>query len=493
VTTLDFPIGLTGRACLPCCDSWQLGIKDWQYISTRELPHHAKGITSIMNVSNPSALPDKTTRLDVMNFLNEVASRYPSAISFASGRPSEAFFDFENWIERIPEFVRYFAHQRQISVTDGYNLLAQYGRTNGIIGELIARQIKIDEHIDCHPAQILVTAGCQEAIDLMLTSLCQHDDDVVLVRSPCYIGLTGVADLNKIELAPFACDDTDQVPQALRHAVSAVEAQGKRARVLYLVPDFDNPTGSVLSSTIREEIIEYCANKGIVILEDNPYGMFRFQGERVPTMYSMDRHACVVYLGTYSKTICPALRVGFCVIPPHLLGVVNAGSDLLDRLSQAKSFVSVNTSQLTQAVIGALLLSEDCSLARLVAPACQLYRNNRDIMIEHLSEQFSDLSAQVLWNRPDGGFFLTLTLPFPFKQTEAEICANEFGVLVMPLSFFAFDNREDHRVRLAFSNVTSELIGEGVLRLSRFVRSQLGQRRAFGLPISSTDQEALSA
>lgn len=452
-----------------------------------------KGITSIMNVSNSSSLPDNASRLDVMNFLNEVASRYPSAISFASGRPSEAFFDFENWIERIPEFVRYFAQQRQISVAEGYNLLAQYGRTNGIIGDLIARQIKIDEHIDIDPAQILVTAGCQEGLDLMLTSLCQHDDDVVLVRSPCYIGLTGVADLNKIELAPFACDDADQVPQALRRAVSAIEAQGKRARALYLVPDFDNPTGSVLSSATREDIIEFCASKGIVILEDNPYGMFRFQGERVPTMYSMDRHACTVYLGTYSKTICPALRVGFCVIPPHLLGVANAGSHLLDRLSQAKSFVSVNTSQLTQAVVGALLISEDFSLARLVAPACRLYRNNRDIMIEHLSERFSDLSPQVFWNRPDGGFFLTLTLPFPFRQAEAEICANEFGVLVMPLSFFAFDDREDYRVRLAFSNVTSGLIEEGVLRLSRFVRRQLAQRCTESLPISSAYQEKAPA
>ncbi|WP_445233605.1 aminotransferase-like domain-containing protein [Duganella rhizosphaerae] len=407
-----------------------------------------------------------------MNFLNEIASHYPAAVSFASGRPAEQFFRLDDWLHCVPAYVRHEAQQRQCGVAEAFNTLAQYGRTNGIINGLIARQIALDEGIECPSGQILVTGGCQEALDLLLTGLCQHEDDVVLVRSPCYIGLTGVADMNRIELAPFSCADT-AVAATLRQTVAAVEARGKRPRLLYLVPDFDNPTGAVLTRGVREEIIAFCAAKHIVIVEDNPYGMFRYEGERVPTMYALDLHGCVIYLGTYSKTICPALRVGFAAVPARMFGDADAGKVLIDRLSQAKSFVSVNTSQLTQAVVGGLLLSQDGSLSRLVAGPREFYRRNRDLMLTHLAAAFADLSGQISWNRPEGGFFLTLTLPFPFRRREAEICASDYGVLVMPLSFFALGTEEDYRVRLAFSNATPELIADGVVRLARFVRDAL--------------------
>ena len=428
----------------------------------------------VCSMSGSTATPVAAdgSRLDVMNFLNEIASHYPAAVSFASGRPAEQFFRLDDWLHCVPAYVRHEAQQRQCGVAEAFNTLAQYGRTNGIINGLIARQIALDEGIECPAGQILVTGGCQEALDLLLTGLCQHEDDVVLVRSPCYIGLTGVADMNRIELAPFSCADT-AVAATLQQTVAAVEARGKRPRLLYLVPDFDNPTGAVLTRAVREEIIGFCAAKHIVIVEDNPYGMFRYEGERVPTMYALDLHGCVIYLGTYSKTICPALRVGFAAVPARMFGDADAGKVLIDRLSQAKSFVSVNTSQLTQAVVGGLLLSQDGSLSRLAAGPREFYRRNRDLMLTHLAATFADLSGQISWNRPEGGFFLTLTLPFPFRRREAEICASDYGVLVMPLSFFALGTEEDYRVRLAFSNATPELIADGVVRLGRFVRDAL--------------------
>ncbi len=429
-----------------------------------------------MNLALAGKSVADSSRLDVMNFLNEIAGSYPSAISFASGRPAEAFFNIQEWIERLPVFVHHFARQKETSFESAFNILAQYGRTNGIIGDLIAEQLRFDEGISCNAAQVLVTVGCQEAIDLCVTHLCPGPDDVVLVRSPTYIGITGVADLNGIEISSFSCNDDGGIAQALRQAAHAVEVRGKHPRVLYLVPDFDNPTGTVLSRTTREEIIAFCAEKGIVILEDNPYGMFRFEGEKIPTMYALDTKGCVIYLGTYSKTICPSLRVGFAVVPAHLSRDNSSGGDMLDQLSRAKSFVTVNTSQIGQAIVGAVLLTEEGSLGRLIGPAVNFYRDNRDAMLASLETSFEGWEEKVKWNTPQGGFFLTVTLPFAFRRAEAETCARDYGVLTMPLSFFALDDGQDNCVRLAYSNTEPSNIRKGIDRFSRFVIKRLKEK-----------------
>ncbi|MEO8153218.1 MAG: PLP-dependent aminotransferase family protein [Rhizobacter sp.] len=418
-----------------------------------------------------SATASDRSRLDVMNFLNEVAGRFPQAISFASGRPAEAFFDVQDYPARLPEFVRHLQATRGTSYESTFNMLAQYGNTNGLINDLVARQVLIDEGICCDAAQVIMTAGCQEAMDLCVTTLCEGPDDVLLVRSPTYIGITGVADLNGIEMVPFSCDEHQDVATQLLGAIVAAEARGKRPRALYLVPDFDNPTGVVLTHEEREAVITVCAQHGIVVLEDNPYGLFRFEGEAVARMAALDQQGCVVYLGTYAKTLCPALRVGFAIVPPTLFGDAGAARALMGRLSQAKSFVTVNTSQITQAIVGGVLLAEDFSLARRIEPAIDFYRRNRDAMLEALEAAFP-IDVGVRWNRPQGGFFLAVTLPIDFGHAQAHECARE-GVVTMPLSFFALNDAENRRVRLAFSNSDPERVREGVARFGRYVRRLL--------------------
>lgn len=414
-----------------------------------------------------------TSRLDVMNFLNEMSGNFPQAISFGSGRPTERFFDMERWIGLVPAFARHFAAGAGVPPERAMLLLAQYGRTGGVIDDLIARQVGRDEGIECERGQVIVTAGCQEAIELCMGALFQDARDVLLVKSPAYIGITGVAELHGVATAAFSCEDPEDTAGALRATVARLEAEGKRPRALYLVPDFDNPTGAVLSLGQREAVLDYCAGKGITVLEDNPYGMFRYDGERLPTMFGLDRHGCVIYLGTYSKTICPALRIGFALLPKALHGNAAASAALMTRLLQAKSLLTVNTSQVAQAIAGGLLLDQDCSLQELVAPSLALYKSNRDCMLAALDEVLSPLGAGISWNRPEGGFFLTVSLPFTFLGEDANVCARDFGVLAMPLSFFALDNAQDCRLRLAFSNVTHEQIGEGVARLGRYVAHRL--------------------
>ncbi|KAB7763058.1 PLP-dependent aminotransferase family protein [Xanthomonas maliensis] len=432
-----------------------------------------------------ATLPARGDRLEVMNFLNEVSARYPHAVSFVSGRPSDIGFDLSAWLQSLPEFSRHFAQRTGTDHERALSLIAQYGRTQGILDELIAGQLRQDERIVAEPSQVLVTAGCQEAMLLCVTELCQAKGDVILARNPSYIGITGVADIHGIEIVAFNqgdhCNGSSDA-EALRRTLLELKAAGKRARVLYLVPDFDNPTGILLSRQAREAIVQVCTDHHVVILEDNPYGMFGFTGDRVASMAALDRHGCVIYLGTYSKTLCPAVRVGFAVLPRQLLGDAAAAAELQARLVRRKSFYSLNTSQIGQAIVGGVLLAHGGSLRPLIAAPHALYRRNRDHMLECLQRELGHLAPQVHWNTPAGGFFLVATLPFAFGAEEAELCARQFGVLVMPLTFFALDGGCRRQVRLAYSNVASEEIAQGIAQFAAFVRLRLHAQAASATP-----------
>lgn len=408
-------------------------------------------------------------RAEVMNFLNEMAERFPQAISFASGRPAEQFFALDAWLATVPLFQSQIAAERGLDRDTVARTLAQYGPTAGLLGRMIATQLERDESIAAAAQRVVVTAGCQEALDLCVRCLCRDPEDVLLVRSPTYIGISGAADLGGVALMPFRGEPGSTLVAGLEAAIARAQARQRRPRALYLIPEFDNPTGDVIGLDERKAILALCARHDIVILEDNPYGMFRYEGERVPSLYALDRDSLVVYVGTYSKTLCPALRVGFALVPERLC----RGQPLFDALVQAKSFVSVNTSQLAQAVVGGVLLSQGGALGAHVQAATAHYRANRDAMLAALEAEFADRRETIRWNRPEGGFFLVVSLPFPFRQTETQCCARDYGVLAMPLSFFALDDAEDCRVRLAFSNATPERIREGVARFARFVRDRL--------------------
>lgn len=428
----------------------------------------------IMRSSTPID-ESKSSRLEVMNFLNEIQEKFPQAISFCSGRPTDKYFEIERWLSTFTIFAKYFSEQNGMSIQKSTAVLAQYGRTRGVINHLIACQVANDEGIQCDESQVIVTNGCQEAIELSLRAMIKSDTDVLLVKSPAYIGITGAAELHNIALAGFSCEDVAKTFCALEEAVVAVETAGRVVKLLYLVPDFDNPTGVVLSRQQRIDIIEFCAKKKITILEDNPYGMFRYDGEKVPSMYELDSQGCVIYLGTYSKTICPALRIGFAILPTKLHGDKEASLLLMGRLLQIKSLLTVNTSQVSQAIVGGVLLSQDYSLRKLTDANTAFYRSNRDLMLRCMEEIFPLIDSSISWNVPEGGFFLTVALPFPFLEEDAIACANDFKVLAMPLSFFSLDVRQDFHLRLAFSNISPDDIYEGITRLGKFIAARLNR------------------
>jgi len=418
---------------------------------------------------------DYMPQTSVMNFLNEVSGSFPSAISLASGRPSDRFFnrlDPQALLNALVVYERYTAGDdggRQV-----HSQLLQYGRTAGIISELVAQQVRSDEGVPARTDRVLITSGCQEALAICLPALCPEPSDVLLVCNPTYVGATGAAAAARVAVSALRNSELS-IAEAIEFAVLQLRRQARRARALYLIPDFDNPTGRVLDTPARRDILQVCDRHRIVVLEDNPYGLFRYEGDAIPPMAALDEAGSVIYLSTFSKTLCPSLRVGAAILPETIFGDAGACRILWDDLVQRKSFLTLNTSQITQAIVAGLLIEQGVSLRGWIRPALDWYRANRDIMLCQLDSVFSPLSDQVRWNRPSGGFFLTLDLPFRFEAESVDECARRDNVIVMPMSFFALDNSQDYRIRLAFSAVTPEQIRSSVTGLGCYVAWRLGR------------------
>jgi (S)-3,5-dihydroxyphenylglycine transaminase len=203
--------------------------------------------------------------------------------------------------------------------------------------------------------------------------------------------------------------------------------------------------------------------------------MFRYDGAPVRPMAALDDAGCVIYLSTFSKTIAPAVRIGAATLPETLFGDRSARKELWNNLVQRKSVLTLNTSQITQAIVGGLLLESNCSLRRWIEPALNLYRNNRDVMLGQLEHEIPSISGGIRWNQPSGGFFLTLDLPFQFGAEDVVDCATNYGVIVMPMSFFAFDDSQDQRVRLSFSAAEPQQIRVAISSLARYATSRIEQ------------------
>lgn len=409
-------------------------------------------------------------KLAVMNFLSQVEFDYPAAISFASGRPSDRFFEVDRWLQSIQVFQEYDAVRNGYDAAAALRRVAQYGRTNGIINELVAQHLALDSNLSSEPEHIIVTNGCQEAISLIVQELCGADD-VVLARDPTYTGITGAVLGANVSIAAIGAGD---LASALRRTISDVRAGGKTPRLLYLIPDFDNPSGTVISPADREAILKIAGEERLLILEDGTYSMFRFNGSHVKSLAELDKSGAVIYLHTFSKTLCPSVRVGVAVIPKELFGDAKSSQQLINALSERKSYLAVNTSQINQAMVAGILLSEQCSLERLVSRARTFYRRNRDVLTEELRLAMGTHADSIQWNRPEGGFFLVVDLPFTFGSEEMLTCANEYSVIAMPMSFFSLTDGHQRTVRLAYSNLDPDRIATGAHRFSRFVLDRIG-------------------
>lgn len=394
-----------------------------------------------------------------MNFLNEVVMAYPGAISFGPGRPLESLFDVRSALAQVEDYA--VAIAGSTGADKIYGKLGQYGETNGFIRDEIARYLRNDECLDVAPSDIVVTVGGQEAMLILLIALFDPARDVLLIADPAYVGMTGPATMLGIPVwpVPQTLDGLD--PEQVGRAAAAVRAEGRVPRALYHVPTFNNPLGTVMSLDARRRLLEIAGEHDLLVFEDNAYGAFAYDAEPPPPLASLDRDGRVIYLGSFAKTLFPGLRIGFLV---HR----RRDDTLTAALGRVKSFTTLNTSPLMQAIVGGILRKNDYSLRKLIEPKLAQYRAQRDQMLASLAAHMPDAWG-ITWNRPAGGFFLAVTLPFDFDDECLRTCAQDYQVICTPMRYFTSTQRWGNVIRLAFSYVAPQDIEQGIASLARFV------------------------
>ncbi|WP_433325311.1 aminotransferase class I/II-fold pyridoxal phosphate-dependent enzyme [Spirillospora sp. CA-294931] len=407
--------------------------------------------------------------MDTMNFLNEVTLRYPEAVSFAPGRPYDGFFDTEQIFTHVRRYLDHLAAQGR-SPAQVREALFQYGPSAGLIRDLIADSLRADEGIDVAPESIVVTVGCQEAMFLALRALISGPRDVVMVSSPCYVGIVGAARLLDAEVAVVEEGPDGLSCADLEAAILAERARGRRPRAVYVVPDHSNPSGVTLPAPARHELLDLAERLDVLILEDSPYRLVS-PGPQAPTLKSLDRHHRVVHLGSYAKTLFPGARVGYAVADQPVLRDDGTSGLLADELAKIKSMVTVNTSALSQAAVAGALLESGGRVSELAADTAAHYGDTMRYILDGLEREFPP-ELGVSWNSPTGGFFLTLQVPFAADNAALIRSAQDFGVIWTPMSYFHPHGGGDRTIRLSTSYVTRAQVDEGLARLAAFVRAE---------------------
>ncbi|MFF3754993.1 PLP-dependent aminotransferase family protein [Streptomyces sp. NPDC002018] len=409
--------------------------------------------------------------MDSMRILSETALRFPDALSFSSGAPYDGNHDLTNLSFYID---RYIKHLRDSGMPEQRitRLLFQYGPVNGFIQDEVALMLKRDENIDVPAEAIMITHGFQEAALVALRGLFSSPDDVLLAVSPAYVGIRGAARMLGITVRGITEGPDGMDPEDVAAAARAVRAEGKRAVALYVVPDFSNPSGTVLPLQARERLLEVAAEEDLIILEDNPYGLFARDGESKPTLKSLDTDQRVAYLGSFAKSAFPGARLGYLVADQPVTDATGSTRTLAQVLSKAKAMFTVGSSTLSQAAIGGILVENDYDLRSATRELAAVYIERLDATLAALAEHFPpERSAEhgVRWNTPRGGFFLTITVPFTADLAAMERSARDYGVSWAPMNMFYIDGGGDREIRLGFSNLTPEAIREGIARLARFI------------------------
>jgi len=233
------------------------------------------------------------------------------------------------------------------------------------------------------------------------------------------------------------------------------------------VSNFANPSGVSLSTEVRQGLIDVAAEHDLLILEDDPYGLFGLDDNPSPALKSLDTDQRVIYLGSFAKSVFPGARVGFLVADQTVVSAGGQRTVLADELSTVKSMVTVNTSPIAQAVIGGVLASCDGHLREANREKIAFYRQNLRALLAALGRRFDD--PAITWNSPSGGFFAVLQVPIRADEKLLELSARDYGVLWTPMSFFYLGGGGSHAIRLSCSALRVDQIDEGVRRLASLI------------------------
>jgi 2-aminoadipate transaminase len=340
----------------------------------------------------------------------------------------------------------------------------QYGTAQGDPGlrEMICDVMKL-EGIRARPDDVVVTVGSQQALDLV-ARIFIDPGDVVLGEGPSYIGALGVFAAYQAEVIHVPMDNDGLIPEALAEAIRRLAAAGRRAKFLYTVPNFHNPAGVTLSAPRRGRVLDICASAGLPVIEDNPYGLLSMAADPGRPLRADDPHG-VVYLGTFSKTFAPGVRVGWAVAPPAVR----------DKLVLAAESAVLCHSSLTQLLVRDYLCDQPWQ--EQIKIFRELYRQRRDAMLGALE---GAMPGGCQWTRPGGGFYVWLRLPDGLDARAMLPHAVSAGVAYVPGTGFYADGSGRNYMRLSYCFPDPDRIKEGIRRLAGVIETELELCRIHG-------------
>lgn len=365
----------------------------------------------------------------------------PDIISFAGGLPAAELFPVEE-VRKAADRV----------LSDLGPRALQYGVTEGIrpLREQIAAEMS-ERGVFCSADEILVTTGSQQSLDL-IGKIFLDPDDVVLTENPTYLAAIQSFQCFEARFVAAPTDDDGIDPYAVDLLASRV-----KARFLYVIPNFQNPTGRTLSAERRQALYEVARKRDLIIVEDDPYGKLRYRGNSVPPIKSFDEDGRVIYLSTFSKTVAPGFRTGWAVAPKAVR----------DRLVVAKQAADLHTSSLDQLVLSRYLA--DFDNPKHVERIRAAYGERYSVMASALEAL---MPGGYRWTKPDGGMFLWLTGPGGLDSGTLLREALEMKVAFVPGADFFPDGSGRECMRLNFSNSSPALIREGIERLSALCKAR---------------------
>lgn len=377
----------------------------------------------------------------------------PNIISFAGGLPNPATFPVQEVEEATHRVLR-----------DHAKSALQYSTTEGVtpLREAVAAHLRHDG-MDVHPDQVLITNGSQQGLDL-LGRVFLDRDDTVLVASPTYLGAMQSFNAYGVKYATADSDQDGIDPASVEATLLRLRKQGVHPKFLYVVSTFANPSGTTISAPRRKRLLELAHEHDLMIVEDDPYGKLRFDGDPVPTIHSMDKgEGRVVYLGTFSKILVPGFRLAWSVAP----------LDVTRKMVISKQGVDLCTSAFTQYIAADLLASGliDKHLPEIVS----LYRKKRDLMLRGMDRHFPKESTT--WTRSQGGLFTWATTAPHINTTEMLKEAIQREVAFVPgKSFFPDPNVGFNTMRLNFSHPADDKLQVGVERLGALMSEWVARK-----------------
>lgn len=370
----------------------------------------------------------------------------PEIISFAGGLPAPELFPLEE-MKKVDVAILEKEGRQAV----------QYGTTEGYVPlrEKIAKRMKQAFQVDCTAQDLVVTAGSQQCLSL-LGQVFLNKDDVVLMESPSYLGAINAFQLNFPKFIEVPTDDKGMIPEEL----DKIMASNDRVRMIYVIPDFQNPTGITWPLERRKAFMEVINKYDVPVLEDDPYGELRYDGESLPSLKSMDKKGNVIFLGSFSKIFMPGLRLGWMVAQP----------EILDKVIKLKQAIDLQTSSFAQRQASFFIDMFD--LDAHVAEIKALYGKRRTLMHESMKKYFPE---GVTFTYPEGGLFTWVTLP---KGIDAKVLMPKVlakKVAYVPGSPFYPNGGNENHFRLNYSNMTEERIVEGIKRLGEVLTEAVNE------------------